>query len=508
MASGISPGGRPIDESPLSGSKTSNWVARKGGLPPYIRGVARGIDPAHPDSPAAIGKAIAAIKKWAAGGGGVKPAVKAAAVEALARWEAMKGSTDLAVPAFGGKKAAPFGKKAAPFGKVVTGAPVGAPDPSGAAVTAPVNRAVIIKRLKLLAEAKKRGLTVKTKKAPAVKKSVKVNLAVPTHRLVGDIDLADGHDWKHGYIPLTPKAVAEKQHGVTKPQPATKKLTDKNGKEVKVGDRVKVTSTAQSSRATGNKRVTRDHGEHTVTHVESDYRGEPVARTKKDGQKSPGLQRDGSDLEKVEPAKSAEPIRNTVPGENSLEGKPASQMTPADKIKAAETMHGTGSAQHVAAQQRFGGDKAKSLTPTQRAAATEVLKRRQNAPASASRTSSEPGHGPGTARRTQAPAPPKFKRDAPNPDVEQAQKDKEAHARLAKTRKQYGRDSSEYEAQVRSEISSGNLSPSSAKKFEAAGYVPSAAASPSGRETAAQRRARVNRVNNRVADTRGRNRNV
>ncbi len=90
LATGVSPGGRPIDESPLSDSKDSNYVAKRGGLPPYIRGVARGIDPANPDSGHAISMAIGAIKRWAAGGDHVHPAVQAAAAAALAQWEKVK----------------------------------------------------------------------------------------------------------------------------------------------------------------------------------------------------------------------------------------------------------------------------------------------------------------------------------------------------------------------------------------------------------------------------------
>lgn len=96
LATGVSPGGRPIDESPLGkpGGK-KNYVAKRGGLPPYIRGVARGIDPANPDSPHAISEAIAAIKRWAATS--KNAAVKAAAIEALAQWEKLKsGGHDLA----------------------------------------------------------------------------------------------------------------------------------------------------------------------------------------------------------------------------------------------------------------------------------------------------------------------------------------------------------------------------------------------------------------------------
>lgn len=88
----ISPGGRPINTAPLSASKTDNWVARKGGLPPYVRGVARGIAKSHGGKVTSrdIKIAIARMKVWAAGGGGAHPAVQAAAAKAVAHWEAMK----------------------------------------------------------------------------------------------------------------------------------------------------------------------------------------------------------------------------------------------------------------------------------------------------------------------------------------------------------------------------------------------------------------------------------
>ena len=87
-----SPGGRPIDESPLSASKTDNWVARRGGLPPYVRGVARGIARKHGGKVTSkdIKIAIARMKVWSAGGGHVHPLVRAAAAKAVSQWEAIK----------------------------------------------------------------------------------------------------------------------------------------------------------------------------------------------------------------------------------------------------------------------------------------------------------------------------------------------------------------------------------------------------------------------------------
>lgn len=89
---GISPGGRPINTLPLSSSHDSNWVARAGGLPPYIRGVARGIARKHGGKVTSrdIKIAIGRMKVWAAGGGNVSPAVQAAAKAAIAAWYALR----------------------------------------------------------------------------------------------------------------------------------------------------------------------------------------------------------------------------------------------------------------------------------------------------------------------------------------------------------------------------------------------------------------------------------
>lgn len=89
----VSPGGRPINYSSLDKSPKENWVEKRGGLPPYVRGVARGIarsrGHATPTS-RDIAAAIAAMHRWAAGGDDVKPAVQAAAAAAVAQWEKMK----------------------------------------------------------------------------------------------------------------------------------------------------------------------------------------------------------------------------------------------------------------------------------------------------------------------------------------------------------------------------------------------------------------------------------
>src|ERR1700761_689793 len=84
----VSPGGRPMDTSPFSASTTDNWVARTGGLNSYIRGVAHAVlrTGRAKDEATAISLAVAAIKRWAAGGDHVHPQVQAAAAAALPDW--------------------------------------------------------------------------------------------------------------------------------------------------------------------------------------------------------------------------------------------------------------------------------------------------------------------------------------------------------------------------------------------------------------------------------------
>lgn len=79
---------------PFSTSRTSNWIARLGGLPDYIQHVAHGIlrsDPAGGVS-GAIEKAIGVVKNWASGvGKHVDANTRAAAAKAVAEWEKLKG---------------------------------------------------------------------------------------------------------------------------------------------------------------------------------------------------------------------------------------------------------------------------------------------------------------------------------------------------------------------------------------------------------------------------------
>src|ERR1035438_9567247 len=83
-------------------SSTPSPLGRPGGpglwfkgwkLPDYIENVARGImQGGTADESQAIATAIAACKRWAAGGGKVTPEVRAAAAKAIAGWEALKGA--------------------------------------------------------------------------------------------------------------------------------------------------------------------------------------------------------------------------------------------------------------------------------------------------------------------------------------------------------------------------------------------------------------------------------
>lgn len=85
-----------MDDRPFSTSTTSNWVARKGGLPPYVRGVARAlIRQGHTESEAiqiAIGvmKRAIATGKWASLKGHAHASTLAKSGSAVAHWEAMK----------------------------------------------------------------------------------------------------------------------------------------------------------------------------------------------------------------------------------------------------------------------------------------------------------------------------------------------------------------------------------------------------------------------------------
>jgi hypothetical protein len=99
---------------PWSRSKTSNWVARGGGLPDYIQHISHDIAEKRgiPESQA-IAIAIGVVKNWAAGKGNVDATTRAAAAKAVAEWEKLKAKN----AAKGGKiKEAPVGYLATELG--------------------------------------------------------------------------------------------------------------------------------------------------------------------------------------------------------------------------------------------------------------------------------------------------------------------------------------------------------------------------------------------------------
>lgn len=76
---------------PFSRSRTSNWVARAGGLPPYIQHIAHDLVEKRGKTVSnAIQMAIGIVKNWASGKGNVDANTRAAAAKAVAQWEAMK----------------------------------------------------------------------------------------------------------------------------------------------------------------------------------------------------------------------------------------------------------------------------------------------------------------------------------------------------------------------------------------------------------------------------------
>lgn len=79
---------------PLNRSPRKNWVENAGELPAYIQHIARDIHEQKglPLS-AAIPTAIAAVKRWAAGGGNVNADTRAKAAQAVAEWEALKAKS-------------------------------------------------------------------------------------------------------------------------------------------------------------------------------------------------------------------------------------------------------------------------------------------------------------------------------------------------------------------------------------------------------------------------------
>lgn len=77
---------------PFSTSKTSNWVARGGGLPDYIQHVAHGLVRSGHSTSEAIGMAIGIVRRWARGGGKIDKNTQAAATLAIGEWEKLKSA--------------------------------------------------------------------------------------------------------------------------------------------------------------------------------------------------------------------------------------------------------------------------------------------------------------------------------------------------------------------------------------------------------------------------------
>jgi hypothetical protein len=78
---------------PFSTSTTSNWVAKAGGLPPYIQHVAHAMVEKGKDTSKAISMAVGIVRNWSEGKGGVGKPVQAAASKAMAEWEAKKAGS-------------------------------------------------------------------------------------------------------------------------------------------------------------------------------------------------------------------------------------------------------------------------------------------------------------------------------------------------------------------------------------------------------------------------------
>jgi hypothetical protein len=80
-----------------TGPGAKNWVDQQGGLPPYIKRIARHLQEKGMTQSVAIATAVNAAKKMCATGDvnfpgvqQVNPASRAEACRAVARWEAMK----------------------------------------------------------------------------------------------------------------------------------------------------------------------------------------------------------------------------------------------------------------------------------------------------------------------------------------------------------------------------------------------------------------------------------
>lgn len=102
---GMCTGDGPCDTKPFSASKTSNWVARAGGLPKYIRAVAHAFQRKGMTESEAIQRAVGIVEDWAAGRRGVSKETQARAAAAVAEWNAKRAKSHLTKSEFLGMSA-------------------------------------------------------------------------------------------------------------------------------------------------------------------------------------------------------------------------------------------------------------------------------------------------------------------------------------------------------------------------------------------------------------------
>lgn len=87
---------KKYNDKPLDRSPKENWVEERGGLPPFVRAVARALMRDHGYTMSrAIATAINKMKDWARGGDHVTAKTKAKAAAALAQWEAAKATKSI-----------------------------------------------------------------------------------------------------------------------------------------------------------------------------------------------------------------------------------------------------------------------------------------------------------------------------------------------------------------------------------------------------------------------------
>jgi hypothetical protein len=98
LKAGICTGPGPCDTSPFSASRTSNWVARAGGLPPYVRAIAHALMRKGMDESRAIAIAVSQVKRGY--GPKSKPNTKGQSATATADWEAKRAKAHMSKSGF------------------------------------------------------------------------------------------------------------------------------------------------------------------------------------------------------------------------------------------------------------------------------------------------------------------------------------------------------------------------------------------------------------------------